>query len=194
MRDEVGKWILPGIAVGIDDTVNQTADDMNSSIDNLISQVETPEMPPINISSPEIISEIPNFDIPEKGMFTQQIELLREFSPENNISQVADDERITEEIQSQLDEISVTLNADCFISQFQDILSNIGFNAVPQYSAVYNQIQSVPQNHESDKLEIPRNTEKSSPNFSIFIGDEEIKNFVVSTLNEANAISGGASF
>ena len=88
----------------------------------------------------------------------------------------------------------VTLNADSFISQFQNILSNIGFNAVPQYSVVYNQIQSVPQNHESDKIEIPRNTEKSSPNFSIFIGDEEIKNFVVSTLNEANAISGGASF
>ena len=175
MRDEVGKWILPGIAVGIDDTVNQTADDMNSSIDNLISQVDTPELS-------------------EFGMFTQQIELLREFSPENNISQIADDERITEEIQSQLDEISVTLNADSFISQFQNILSNIGFNAVPQYSAVYNQIQSVPQNHESDKIEIPRNTEKSSPNFSIFIGDEEIRNFVVSTLNEANAISGGASF
>ena len=175
MRDEVGKWLLPGIAVGIDDTVNQTADDMNNSINNLISQVDTPELS-------------------ESGMFTQQIELLREFSPENNISQIADDERITEEIQSQLDEISVTLNADSFISQFQNILSNIGFNAVPQYSAVYNQIQSVPQNHESDKLEIPRNTEKSSPNFSIFIGDEEIKNFVVSTLNEANAVSGGASF
>lgn len=175
MRDEVGKWLLPGIAVGIDDTVNQTADDMNSSINNLISQVDTPEFS-------------------ESGMFTQQIELLREFSPENNISQIADDERITEEIQSQLDEISVTLNADSFISQFQNILSNIGINAVPQYSAVYNQIQSVPQNHESDKIEIPRNTEKSSPNFSIFIGDEEIKNFVVSTLNEANAISGGASF
>lgn len=175
MRDEVGKWLLPGIAVGIDDTVNQTADDMNSSIDNLISQVDTPELS-------------------ESGMFTQQIELLRKFSPENNISQIADDERITGEIQSQLDEISVTLNADSFISQFQNILSNIGFNAVPQYSAVYNQIQSVPQNHESDKIEIPRNTEKSSPNFSIFIGDEEIKNFVVSTLNEANAISGGASF
>lgn len=44
MRDEVEKWLLPGIAVGVDDTVNQTADNMNGSIDNLISQVETLEL------------------------------------------------------------------------------------------------------------------------------------------------------
>lgn len=291
MRDEIGKWILPGIAVGVDDTVNETANNMNSSINSLISQVDSPEisplkvnspeitepnvpeLPPINIESPkinipeqsaielnspefdepdvpdfsplqvkspEIIvsdsepvelispevieSEIPQLspmnidspeinipeqpeiklnspeitepdipDIPEKGMFTQQIELLREFLPENNIPQIAD-ERITEEIQAQLDEISVNLNADSFISKFQNVLANIGVNAVPQYSTVYNQIQTAPQNHESNKLEIPQNTGQNPPEISIFIGDEEIKNFVVSTLNEANAVSGGASF
>ena len=132
-------------------------------------------------------------DIPEKGMFTQQIELLREFLPENNIPQIAD-ERITEEIQSQIDEISVNLNADSFISKFQNVLSNIGVNAVPQYSTVYNQIQTAPQNHEINKLELPQNTGQNAPEISIFIGDEEIKNFVVSTINEANAVSGGASF
>ena len=285
MRDEIGKWILPGIAVGVDDTVNETANNMNSSINSLISQVDSPEisplkvnspeitepnvpeLPPINIESPkinipeqsaielnspefaepdvpdfsplqvkspEIIvsdsepvelispevieSEIPQLspmnidspeinipeqpeiklnspeiDEPENGMFTQQIRLLREFLPENNIPQIAD-ERITEEIQSQIDAISVNLNADSFISKFQNILSNIGINAVPQYSTVYNQIQTAPQNHESNKLELPQNTSQNPPKFNIFIGDEEIKNFVVSTLNEANAVSGGASF
>ena len=39
-----------------------------------------------------------------------------------------------------------------------------------------------------------QNTGQNPPEISIFIGDEEIKNFVVSTLNEANAVSGGASF
>lgn len=291
MRDEIGKWILPGIAVGVDDTVNQTADDMNSSINSLISQIDSPEISPLKVNSPEITepnvpelspinikspeinipekpeiklnspeiaetdmpdfsalqvkspeiivsdsepvelispevieSEIPQLspmnidspeisipeqpaielnspefaepdmpDIPEKGMFTQQIRLLREFLPENNIPQIAD-ERITEEIQSQIDEISVNLNADSFISKFQNVLSNIGVNAVPQYSTVYNQIQTAPQNHESNKLEIPQNTGQNAPEISIFIGDEEIKNFVVSTINEANAVSGGASF
>lgn len=291
MRDEIGKWILPGIAVGVDDTVNQTADDMNSSINSLISQIDSPEISPLKVNSPEITepnvpelspinieypeinipeqsaielnspefaepdvpdfsplqvkspeiivsdsepvelispevieSEIPQLspmnidspeinipeqpeiklnspeiaepdmpDIPEKGMFTQQIRLLREFLPENNIPQIAD-ERITEEIQSQINEISVNLNADSFISKFQNVLANIGVNAVPQYSTVYNQIQTAPQNHESNKLEIPQNTGQNAPEISIFIGDEEIKNFVVSTLNEANAVSGGASF
>lgn len=291
MRDEIGKWILPGIAIGVEDTVNETANDMNSSINSLISQIDTPELEPLKVDSqkitesdvpklspiniespkinipeqsaielispliaepsipepeplkiispevivsdyepvelisPEVIeSEIPQLspmnidspeinipeqpeiklnspeitepdipDIPEKGMFTQQIELLREFLPENNIPQIAD-ERITEEIQAQLDEISVNLNADSFISKFQNVLANIGVNAVPQYSTVYNQIQTAPQNHESNKLEIPQNTGQNPPEISIFIGDEEIKNFVVSTLNEANAVSGGASF
>lgn len=219
MRDEIGKWILPGIAVGVDDTVNETANNMNSSINSLISQVDSPEISPLKVNSPEFaepdvpeLSPInikspeinipeqpeiklnsPEIDEPENGMFTQQIRLLREFLPENNIPQIAD-ERITEEIQAQLDEISVNLNADSFISKFQNVLANIGVNAVPQYSTVYNQIQTAPQNHESNKLEIPQNTGQNPPEISIFIGDEEIKNFVVSTLNEANAVSGGASF
>lgn len=239
MRDEIGKFILPGIVVGVEDTSEETAYGINSSLENVISKINTPEIdsqkiklnppeiiesdvqkfnpisvespkisvpeqseidiksPKLNISEPEPIEfdspKIAEPDIPKSSMFTQQIELLREFSPENNIPQIAD-ERITEEIQSQLDEISVTLNADSFISQFQNILSNIGVNAVPQYSTVYNQIQTASQNHESNKLEIPQNTGQNAPEISIFIGDEEIKNFVVSTLNEANAVSGGASF
>lgn len=127
MRDEVGKWILPGIAVGIDDTVSDTAISMNDSIDNLMSQIDIP-------------------------------------------------------------------TADKIVTGFQDILSNIGINAVPQYSDVYVQTQKNPQSKESEKAEIVQNNSQNAPEISIFIGDEEIKNFVVSTLNEANAVSGGASF
>lgn len=127
MRDEVGKWILPGIAVGIDDTVSDTAISMNNSIDSLMSQIDIP-------------------------------------------------------------------TADKIVTGFQDILSNIGINAVPQYSDVYVQAQKNQQSKEPEKAEIVQNNSQSVPEVNIFIGDEEIKNFVVSTLNEANAISGGASF
>mgnify|MGYP001152206176 CR=1 FL=1 len=239
MRDEIGKFILPGIVVGVEDTSEETAYGINSSLENVISKINTPEIDsqkiklnppeiiesdvqefnPISVESPEIsipeqseidvespklnISEpepiefdspkIAEPDIPKSSMFTQQIELLRKFSPENNIPQIAD-ERITEEIQSQLDEISVTLNADSFISQFQNILSNIGVNAVPQYSQVYSQVQNIPVNHENSKFELPKNSGQNTPKISVFIGDTEIKDFVISTINEANAISGGASF
>lgn len=97
-------------------------------------------------------------------------------------------------MQAQLDKLTVNLNADNFIAKFQNILANTGINAVPQYSTVYNQIQTAPQNRESNKLEMPPNNVQNSQKISIFIGNDEIKNFVVSTLNEANAISGGASF
>lgn len=127
MRDEVGKWILPGIAVGIDDTVSDTAISMNDSINELVSQIDVP-------------------------------------------------------------------TADKIVTGFQDILSNIGINAVPQYSDVYVQAQKNSQNKESEKAEIVQNNSQNIPEVNIFIGDEEIKNFVVSTLTEANAISGGASF
>lgn len=127
MRDEVGKWILPGIAVGIDDTVSDTAISMNDSINELVSQIDVP-------------------------------------------------------------------TADKIVTGFQDILSNIGINAVPQYSDVYVQAQKSTQSKEPEKTEIVQNNSQSVPKVNIFIGDEEIKNFVVSTLNEANAVSGGASF
>jgi len=171
MRDEVGKWILPGISVGVEDTVDDTARSINSSLDGVMSQVDTPKA----------------------GMFTQQIELLREFQPENNIPQI-EDERFTEEIQTKLDEFFVNLNADDFISKFENILGNIGYNAVPQYSQVYSQIQYPAENHENNKFELPKNSGQNTPKISVFIGDTEIRDFVISTINEANAVSGGASF
>ena len=261
MRDEIGKFILPGIVAGVNDTSEKVTDDINGSLEKVFSKIrtpdkiiepdteispfnieppkinvseqqieiaepepielnppkfiepDTPEISPFNIEPPEINvpeqSEIElnapeiitdsepetfDFDISKNNTFTQQIELLRKFSPENNIPQIAD-ERITEEIQSQLDEISVTLNAENFISQFQNILSNIGFSSVPQYSPIYTQTQNIQKSHENSKLELPQNSNQSVPQkLSIFIGDREIRDFIISAINEENAMSGGASF
>lgn len=160
-------------------------------------EIETPEIPEITIDSPKIeVSEPQSIDFdkpetifPDNEIFTQQIELLREFSPKNS---PIDDKRITTEIQSQFDEIMVTLNADNFISRFEAILSSMGNSAVPQYSEVYGLVQNAPEKFENSNQEIMTNTQ-FSPKISVFIGDTEIKDFVISTIDEANAISGGAS-
>ena len=343
MRDEVGKWLLPGIAVGVEDTSDETADNINNSLKNVSEQLKTPEIKPFEItqadfswdipeqsevefpeivisepeipepevklpkfpeksliiSSPEIRIEAPEkiefnqpeiavmqfnmpeksqkieppevsvsepepirldspeieppeipeqsevtidspeievsepqpvefekpeiepFEIPEQSeitidspeiavsetqpiefespetvlpdneIFTQQIEILRELSPKNSVPEL-DDKRITAEIQSQLDEIIITLNADNFISRFEAILSGMGNAAVPQYSEVYGQIQNVPEKSENSRPAVTTNTQ-FSPKISVFIGDTEIKDFVISAIDEANAISGGAS-
>ena len=240
MRDEIGQWLLPGIAIGVEDTSDETADDINSSLESLSEHLETPEIesseivepnmsdwsetevnPPeikvsehepikfenpeieplefpeqskIEVNSPKInISkpEISDFDQSNAEMFTQQIEILREFAPKNNVPKI-DDERITTEIQSQLDELMVTLNADNFISRFEAILSGMGNVSVPQYSAVYGQVQTVPEKSENRHSEIPQNMQLS-PKISVFIGDTEIKDFVISAIDEANTVSGGVS-
>lgn len=124
-------------------------------------------------------------------MFTQQVEILRNFVSENDIPQI-DDSRITTDIQSQLDEIIVTLNADDFIARFENILADFGNNAVPQYSAVYSQVQSVPEKRETNSFELPKSTQNSQK-INIYIGDTEIKDFVISAIDEANAVSGGVT-
>ncbi|MCM1506619.1 MAG: phage tail tape measure protein [Ruminococcus flavefaciens] len=229
MEKEVGQWLLPGVAVGVEDTSDETAKDINSSLESVSERLESSQLEPIefseqseitanppeiNVSEPQKIQfenpEIEPFEIPEQSeievnspeinvsepqeiqfenpeiepleipeqseieidspkinvsepqeiqlekseieplgisdfdeshaeMFTQQIEILREFSPKNDIPEL-DDERITAEIQSQFDEIMVTLNADDFISKFENILSNMGNVSVPQYSEVYGQV------------------------------------------------------
>ena len=185
MRDEIGRWLLPGVAVGVEDTSDETADDMNSTLKELASQLEMPE---IEVSEAHLIE----FDNPENNaIFTQQIELLRQFSPKSRIPEL-NDERITTEIQSQFDEIMVTLNADNFISRFEAILSGMGNVSVPQYSEVYGQVKTVAEKSENRHSEIPQNMQLS-PKISVFIGDTEIKDFVISAIDEANAVSGGVS-
>ncbi|MDE6092425.1 MAG: hypothetical protein K2G14_04945, partial [Ruminococcus sp.] len=273
MREEIGQWLLPGVAVGVEDTSNETADDINGSLESLsehleipeikqpefsefepfkfenpkIEPLELPEQSEIKVNSPEISvsehkpikfdspeieplelpeqseitvkspeisvselkpikfenpeievpelvvseSEIPDSDEPTTEMFTQQIELLREFTPKDNVPEL-DDERITAEIQSQLDELIVTLNADNFISRFETILSGMGNTSVPQYSAVYGQTQTVSEKSENSRSELPQNMQLS-PKISVYIGDTEIKDFVISAIDEANAVSGGVS-
>ena len=167
MRDEVGKWLLPGVADGVEASVSDTANSINNSLNEVTGSISKP-------------------------VFSQQIELLQEFSPDN-FPQIAD-ERITKDIQVQLDNLVVTLDADAFISKFENILSGTGVVSVPQYSQVYSQVQNVPEKHENNKFMIPNNLNQNTPQIRVFIGNDEIKDFVVSAINEANAISGGASF
>ena len=211
MREEIGQWLLPGVAVGVEDTSDETADDINSSLESLSERLDSPEIEPLEIpeqseielKSPEIsvsepepiqfenpkISEIPDFEPSSDRIFAQQIEILREFATVKDVPEL-DDERITTEIQSQLDEIMVILNADNFIAQFEAILSGFGNVSVPQYSEVYGQIQNVPKKSENNRPEFPQNVQLS-PKISVFIGDTEIKDFVISAIDEANVISGG---
>lgn len=213
MREEIGQWLLPGVAVGVEDTSDETADEINGSLKSLSNQLEMPEIenleqseidvksPKINVSEPELPEfESPEIDVkaPESSEFpainqefTQQVEILRNFVPENNTQKI-DDSRITTEIQSQLDELMVTLNADDFIARFENILANFGNNAVPQYSAVYSQVQSVPEKRENNHFELPKSTQNSQK-INIYIGDTEIKDFVISAIDQANAVSGGVT-
>ena len=119
------------------------------------------------------------------------MEILKDFAPENSTEEI-DDSRITAEIQAQLDELTIKLNADNFIAQFENILANLGNISVPQYSAVYSQIQSVPAKNENNNFELPKGTQNSQK-INIYIGDTEIKDFVISAIDEANAISGGVT-
>ena len=298
MRDEIGKWLLPGVAVGVEDTSDETADNINESLKSVSEKLKIPEIQPLEVTEPKFsrdVTELIEFDIleiepleipeqsemtvdspkievsesqpiefdspeiepleipeqseiivdspkievsesqpiefdspeiepleipeqseiivdspkievsepqpiefespetefPDNEIFTQQIELLREFSPSNNVPKL-DDERLTTEIQSRFDELMVTLNADNFISRFEAILSSMGNTSVPQYSEVYEQLQSVPERVENNHQENSINTQ-FSPKISVFIGDTEIKDFVISAIDEANAVSGGVS-
>ena len=245
MREEIGQWLLPGVAVGVEDTSDETADDINSSLENLSERLAIPEInvsdpqpikfdspefepiklpeqseievkspeisilkpqpikfdnpeiepPEISISEPKSIKldspEITDFYEPNTEIFTQQIEILRKLAPVKDVPEL-DDERITMEIQSQLDELMVTLNADNFISRFEAILSGMGNASVPQYSEVYGQIQTVPEKSVNSRPELPRNIQ-FSPQIDIHIADTEIKDFIISAINEANAVSGGVS-
>lgn len=41
MRDTVGKFLLPGVAIGMEDTTGDTADDLNRSLDAMMDKVDT---------------------------------------------------------------------------------------------------------------------------------------------------------
>ncbi|WP_443725576.1 phage tail protein, partial [Ruminococcus callidus] len=41
MRDTIGKFLLPGVAVGMEDTTGDTADDLNRSLDAMMDKVDT---------------------------------------------------------------------------------------------------------------------------------------------------------
>ncbi len=68
----------------------------------------------------------------------------------------------------------------------------MGNVSVPQYSEVYGQFQSIPEKAENNNSESPKNIQ-FNPKISVFIGDTEIKDFVISAIDEANVVSGGVS-
>lgn len=188
MRDEVGKYLMLGVGVGVEESTDTTTDKINDSLADLSNNLEIPEEQKTTLSLQKVNISEPESD---EQMFTQQVEILREFSPVNDIPKI-DDSRITAEMQSQLDELMITLNADNFISRFENILASIGNGSVPQYSAVYSQIQSVPERRETSRFELLKSTQNSQK-ISIYIGDTEIKDFVISAIDEANAVSGGVT-
>ena len=65
MREEIGQWFLPGVAVGVEDMSDETANDINNSLENLSEHLEFPEIrqlefSKIEVNSPEFkISELP---------------------------------------------------------------------------------------------------------------------------------------
>ncbi len=64
----------------------------------------------------------------------------------------------------------------------------MGNVSVPQYSEVYGQVQTVSEKPENNNSELSKNIQLS-PKISVFIGDTEIKDFVISAIDEANAVS-----
>ncbi|MDE5584141.1 MAG: hypothetical protein K2J08_10620, partial [Ruminococcus sp.] len=164
----------------------------------LIPECEVSGQSKINMESPEMTDfeppEILDFDLPEiksSGIFSQHIEVLREISPKNQLPDIAD-ERITQEIKSQIDGFTVTLNADNFIEKFQEVISQMGNYSVPQYSEIFGQTR-IAEKHESVKIIPTESKNNNIPQLKIFIGNDEIKDFIISSINEANAMSGGVS-
>lgn len=44
MRDTIGQYLLPGVAVGMEDTTGDTADDVNRALDSMLDQVDTDKL------------------------------------------------------------------------------------------------------------------------------------------------------
>ena len=44
MRDTVGKFLLPGVAVGMEGTASETADDMNKALDDVMNRMDTTKL------------------------------------------------------------------------------------------------------------------------------------------------------
>ncbi|MDE6087442.1 MAG: hypothetical protein K2G25_03560, partial [Oscillospiraceae bacterium] len=147
MRDEIGKFLLPGIVVGVEDSVDSTQQDINHALDTMMDSVDMDSLQ-LKLENPEI-SE--NFN----AMLSQ-------------------------------------IDFDRLQTQFDSAIQSLGFSAIAQPTQIYNQIQNAPERQENSQFELPKN-QQISPKFNIYIGDTEIKDFVIEAIDQANAVSGGVS-
>ena len=166
MRDQIGVNLARGIGVGFDQeipAITQNAQDALSEFETL----EIPEIAPELQLKPEI-SEMPEIS-PELQLKLENPEILENFSA----------------MLSQIDFGRLQ-------TQFDSAMQSLGASAIAQPTQIYNQIQNTPERQENSQFELPKN-QQISPRFNIYIGDTEIKDFVIEAIDQANAVSGGVS-
>ena len=125
MRDEIGKFLLPGIAVGMEDSTDDTTNAINHALDDMLNSVD-------------------------------------------------------------MDALQMQLNSAVQMQGYNSIMPSV----LAKNSYSYENEAS--ESNENANLESPKNTQMN-PKFSIYIGDTEIKDFVIKAIDEANIVSGGVS-
>ena len=125
MRDEIGKFLLPGIAVGVEDSTDDTINSINHALDDMMTNVD-------------------------------------------------------------MDSLQMQLNSAVQMQGYESVMPSV------LERNFYCSQDTTSEQNENANLESPKNTQ-INPKFSIYIGDTEIKNFVISAIDEANVISGGVT-
>ena len=125
MRDEIGKFLLPGIAVGVEDSTDDTINSINHALDDMMTNVD-------------------------------------------------------------MDSLQMQLNSAVQMQGYESVMPSV------LERNFYCSQDTTSEKNENANLESPKNTQ-INPKFSIYIGDTEIKNFVISAIDEANVISGGVT-
>ncbi|MDE6005485.1 MAG: phage tail tape measure protein [Oscillospiraceae bacterium] len=123
MRDEIGKFLSPGVAVGVEDSVDSAKKDINKSLNDMLNGID-------------------------------------------------------------MDSLQMQLNSAVQMQGYESVMPSV------LERNFYCSQDTTSERNESNSLESPRNMQMN-PKFSIYIGDTEIKNFVISAIDEANVISGG---
>ena len=210
MRDEIGQFLLPGVSIGVEDSIDSTQQDINHALDTMLNSVDTdslqlnfedPEIPEI----PEIVPELQelqlkfeNPEIPEIAPELQELQLKIETPEVLEIPEITPE---LQELQLKLENPEILENFNTMLSQidfgrlqtqFDSAMQSLGFSAIAQPTQIYNQIQNVSERQENSQFELPK-TQQISPRFNIYIGDTEIKDFVIEAIDQANAVSGGVS-
>ncbi|MGN0631650.1 MAG: hypothetical protein ACI4JN_10015 [Ruminococcus sp.] len=84
--------------------------------------------------------------------------------------------------------------ADAAVASTLSIMNAQGADSVGAYSPVYKEVYNTSPVYNSQTVSTPSTSQPApAPSFSIYIGDEEIRQFVVDTIADENANSGGWS-